>query len=54
MLQFAAIKQFLPITILLCLFFLKDYLGDKVLAVGTLIGTFIEFIYFLKVNGINY
>lgn len=41
---------FLPISILLCLFFLKDYLGNKVLAVGTLTGTLIAFIYLFIVS----
>jgi len=38
---------FMPISIIITLFLFQDYLGDMVLAVGTLIGTILAFIYLL-------
>ena len=41
---------FTPITILLCLFFFKEELGDIVLVVGTLIGSILNFLLLLTVS----
>lgn len=38
---------FTPISIIICLFFFKDILGDIVLAVGTLIGSILSFTFLL-------
>lgn len=43
---------FIPISIIVCLFFFKEYLGTIVLAFGTLIGSIISFI-FLTIVAIN-
>ncbi|NHF61539.1 virulence factor MviN [Flavobacteriaceae bacterium TP-CH-4] len=40
---------FLPITIIVCLFFFKEPLGDKVLAVGTLAGAIVSFLFLIIV-----
>ncbi len=40
---------FTPLAIIACLFFFKDLFGNKVLAVGTLIGAFGSFLYLLLV-----
>tara|TARA_R110002049_G_scaffold240425_1_gene413890 strand:+ start:146013 stop:147350 length:1338 start_codon:yes stop_codon:yes gene_type:complete len=36
---------FIPVAIIICLFFFKDSLGDNVLAIGTLIGTVASFVF---------
>lgn len=41
---------FLPISVLFCLFFLKDSLEEKVLAIGTLVGTTLTFIFLLIIS----
>ena len=41
---------FTPITIMVCLFFFKEELGDLVLAKGTLIGSILNFIFLLSVS----
>ena len=40
---------FLPVTIIICLLFFKDYLGPYVLAIATLVGSILGFIYLLMV-----
>jgi putative peptidoglycan lipid II flippase len=40
---------FIPISIIICLLFFKEYLGTIVLAVGTLIGSIISFIFLIIV-----
>lgn len=48
--KFSSISAiFTPITIIICLFFFKESLGDVVLAVGTLIGSLLNFIFILVV-----
>lgn len=40
---------FIPIAIIFCLFFLKEELGNMLLAIGTLIGSILSFLYLLCV-----
>lgn len=41
---------FLPFSLLFCLFFLKETLGERVLAIGTLVGTTLTFIFLLMIS----
>ena len=41
---------FTPITIMICIFFFKEELGNLVLAKGTLIGSILNFVFLLTVT----
>lgn len=41
---------FMPVTIIICLFFFKEYFGELVLAIGLLLGSIATFLYLLVVS----